>query len=113
MAIPKPEDIFPDANALGRVLLDKIDPATPSGICLNKDDGEKILLYVATTIMDSVYALGTAIETEIQGNVNIDGTDFTSDQRKQRLRDRHWRESKKVNSRVEREIWNSDLEFRE
>ena len=26
---------------------------------------------------------------------------------------RHWRESKKVNSRVEREIWNSDLEFRE
>ena len=87
MAIPKPEDIFPDANALGRVLLDKIDPATPSGICLNKDDGEKILLYVATTIMDSVYALGTAIETEIQGNVNIDGTDYTSDQRKQRLRD--------------------------
>ena len=51
MAGPNPEDIFPASYTAGMALCTNIDVATPEQTQLEKEDGEKLLLYVSTSVV--------------------------------------------------------------
>ena len=82
-----PTNLFPEANTLGTALMDKVDPASPTSVCLDKDDGEKYLLYVTTRMMKALHMIAQAVELETRGVVHIEGTDLSAEERKQDLRD--------------------------
>ena len=82
-----PTNLFPEANTLGTALMDKVDPASPTYVCLDKDDGEKYLLYVTTRMMKALHMIAQAVELETRGVVHIEGTDLSAEERKQDLRD--------------------------
>ena len=85
MDLPDPSTLFPSAFTLGSALMDKVQPGAPNTSCLDKDDGEKYLLFVTSAMMKAIHSIASAIETEITGNRVINGADVTAEQRKQNL----------------------------
>lgn len=85
MALPDPSTLFPEAYTLGSALMDKVQPATPNTICLDKEDGEKYLLYVTTAMMKAIHTLASTVEAEIVGDRDIEGVNVTAAQRKAAL----------------------------
>ena len=85
MALPDPSTLFPEAYTLGATLMDKVQPANPNTVCLDKVDGEKYLLYVTTAMMKAIHTLGTAVEAEMVGDRAIEGVDVSAAQRKAAL----------------------------
>lgn len=48
--------------------MDKVDPASPETVHIGKDDGEKYLLYVTSSVMKALYTLTNTVEEFIQGD---------------------------------------------
>ena len=85
MALPDPSTLFPEAYTLGSALMEKVQPATPNTVCLDKEDGEKYLLYVTTAMMKAIHTLASTVEAEIVGDRVIEGVDVSAAQRKAAL----------------------------
>ena len=66
--IPDPATLFPESFTTGSVLMDKVDPATPETVHLGKEDGEKYLLYVTTSVMKALHSITEAVEELIVGD---------------------------------------------
>lgn len=64
MAGPNPADIFPTSYASGMVLCNKIDIATPDLTQLDKEDGEKLLLYVSTSVVKALHVISGVLQQE-------------------------------------------------
>ena len=86
MALPDPATLFPEANALGTVLMDKVNMTTPDTVCLDKEDGDKYLLYASTAMMKAIHIIADAVETEMAGDITVSGEDLTPQMRKEALR---------------------------
>ena len=86
MALPDPATLFPEANALGTVLMDKVNMTTPDTVCLDKEDGDKYLLYASTAMMKAIHIIADAVETEITGDIAVNGEDHTPQMRKEAFR---------------------------
>ena len=85
MALPDPATWFPEAYALGAGLMDKVSVATPDTVCLDKEDGEKYLLYATTAMIKAIHVVAAAVENEMAGVIAVGGEDFTAAQRRQTL----------------------------
>ena len=85
MALPDPATLFPEAYTLGSTLMDKVQPASPNTVCLDKVDGEKYLLFVTSAMMKAIHTLASAVDAEIEGVRAIEGVDVTAAQRKAAL----------------------------
>ena len=60
--------LFPASYTEGSTLMDKVDPASPETVHIGKDDGEKYLLYVTSSVMKALYTLTNTVEEFIQGD---------------------------------------------
>lgn len=60
--LPDPATLFPDSYTVGSTLMDKVDPATPDTVHLGKDDGEKYLLFVTSSLMKALHTLTSELE---------------------------------------------------
>ena len=67
MAIPSPATMFPDSYSTGKALMDKVDTSSPDTVCLGKEDGEKYLLYVASSTIKALHTLTTTMESLFTG----------------------------------------------
>ena len=85
MALPDPTTLFPQAYALGSALMDKVQPGAPNAVCLDKEDGEKYLLYTTTAMMKAIHVMASTVEAEITGIRAIDGVDVPAADRKAAL----------------------------
>lgn len=86
MALPDPSAFFPEAYTMGSALMDKVNIGTPEAVCLDKEDGEKYLLYATTAMMKAIHLLASTVEAEITGVIAINGEDRTAMERKAVLR---------------------------
>ena len=86
MALPDPSAFFPEAYTMGSALMDKVNIGTPEAVCLDKEDGEKCLLYATTAMMKAIHLLASTVEAEITGVIAINGEDRTAMERKAVLR---------------------------
>ena len=66
--LPDPSTLFPASYTEGSTLMDKVDPASPETVHIGKDDGEKYLLYVTSSVMKALYTLTNTVEEFIQGD---------------------------------------------
>ena len=85
MALPDPATLFPEAYVLGSGLMDKVSLTTPDTPCLDKEDGEKYLLYATSAMMKAIHAIASSVQSEMVGTVVIEGADVTADQRRNAL----------------------------
>ena len=67
-AVPDPSTIFPDSYLAGSALMDKVDPASPDTVHLGKEDGEKYLLFVTSTVMKALFSIAGTVEEQIVGD---------------------------------------------
>ena len=66
--LPDPSSLFSDSYTVGSALMDKVDPASPDTVHLGKEDGEKYLLYVTSSVMKGLHAMTNVVEELITGD---------------------------------------------
>ena len=66
--LPDPSSLFSDSYTVGAALMDKVDPASPDTVHLTKEDGEKYLLYVTSSVMKALHAMTNVVEELITGD---------------------------------------------
>ena len=70
--LPDPSSLFSDSYTVGAALMDKVDPASPDTVHLTKEDGEKYLLYVTSSVMKALHAMTNVVEELITGDQQED-----------------------------------------
>ena len=85
MAGPNPEDIFPASYTAGMALCTNIDVATPEQTQLEKEDGEKLLLYVSTSVVRALHVISGVLQEEITQPIDENGVQILPAARRTRL----------------------------
>ena len=85
MAEPDPADIFPTSYNTGMLLCEKVDITAPDQSQLDKEDGEKLLLYVSTSVVNALHIISGALQQEITDPLEVDGVNLTAAARRTRL----------------------------
>ena len=85
MAGPNPEDIFPASYRAGMTLCANIDVTTPEQSQLEKEDGEKLLLYVSTSVVRAIHVISGVLQEEITQPIDENGVQITAAARRTRL----------------------------
>ena len=69
------------------VLCEKIDITTLTSVQLDKEDGEKLLLYVSTSVMNALHVISKTLQQEMTDPIDVDGVQITAAARKETLKD--------------------------
>ena len=85
MAGPNPEDIFPASYTAGMALCTNIDVASPEQTQLEKEDGEKLLLYVSTSVVKALHVISGVLQDEITDPIDGNGVQILPAARRTRL----------------------------